>query len=108
VIRRIFSDDLPRRWHTVDGADLGKHMVAAGLGVMVLPDFTLADDPTVRAGLVTMRPIEGTTPTIRLTLLQRRGGRPPAGLAMLTEALALRARQVSGHRTAADGGVRVA
>jgi DNA-binding transcriptional LysR family regulator len=102
VIRRIFDDDLPQRWHTVDGADMGKHMVAAGLGVMVLPDFTIDDDPTVRAGLVTVRPIRGPIPTIRLTLLQRRSNRPPAELTMLIEALVIRAGQLQPQSTPPD------
>ena len=34
-------------------------MVADGLGVTILPDYSIDGDPIVRAGLMTHRPIAG-------------------------------------------------
>ena len=47
-------------------------MVADGLGVTVLPDYSVLGDPLERTGLITTRPIAGDRTVIRLSLQQRR------------------------------------
>jgi DNA-binding transcriptional LysR family regulator len=69
---RLFGADLPAEWHSTDGAEMGKVMVADGLGVTVLPDYSVVGDPLERAGLITTRPIAGDRTEIRLSLQQRR------------------------------------
>lgn len=71
VANRLFGNDLPKDAHSTDGADLGKLMVADGLGVTLLPDFSVAGDPLHTAGLVTTRPVAGDRTTVRLVLQHR-------------------------------------
>jgi DNA-binding transcriptional LysR family regulator len=71
-VHRLFGTDLPTDWHSTDGAEMGKVMVADGLGVTVLPDYSVVGDPLERAGLITTRPIAGDRTVVRLSLQQRR------------------------------------
>ena len=91
-VHRLFGPDMPPLTHTTDGAELGKVMVAEGLGVTVLPDYSVVGDPLERAGLVVQRPIAGDRTTITLVLRQRRAERVPAAVAGLRDALLARAR----------------
>ena len=54
-----------RRRYSTDGAEMGKLMVADGLGVTILPDYSIDGDPIVRAGLMTHRPLAGDRPGSR-------------------------------------------
>jgi DNA-binding transcriptional LysR family regulator len=69
---RLFGADLPASWHSTDGAEMGKVMVAEGLGVTVLPDYSVVGDPLERVGLITTRPIAGDHTVVRLSLQHRR------------------------------------
>lgn len=84
---RLFGSQMPRNTHTTDGAEMGKLMVSEGLGVTVLPDYSVHGDPLARAGLITTRPIAGDLTRVRLVLLQRRGDHVPAAVRHLHEAL---------------------
>jgi len=44
-------------------------MVAQGLGVMLLPDFSVAGDPLEQAGLIVRRPLAEPSPRVRLVLV---------------------------------------
>jgi DNA-binding transcriptional LysR family regulator len=68
---RLFGSDLPVTSHSTDGAEMGKVMVAEGLGVTVLPDYSVVGDPMERAGLITSRPIAGDHTEVRLVLRHR-------------------------------------
>jgi len=68
---RLFGADLPATCHSTDGAEMGKVMVAEGLGVTVLPDYSVVGDPMERAGLITSRPIAGDHTEVRLVLRHR-------------------------------------
>lgn len=83
VAHRVFGDDPPLKWHTADGADLCKQLVASGLGVGLMPDFALADDPLVETGRLVVRALRDEVPVIRMVLVQRRGARPSAATANL-------------------------
>jgi DNA-binding transcriptional LysR family regulator len=90
---RLFGSRPPTTSFTTDGAEMGKLMVAEGLGVTVLPDYSLVDDPLCRAGLVTHRSIAGEETPIRLLMVARTVAAPlPAVLAMQA-ALLDRARE---------------
>ncbi|MBZ5734421.1 LysR family transcriptional regulator [Nocardioides sp. TRM66260-LWL] len=81
VAEHLFEGTPPRTVHSTDGAEMGKVMVAEGLGVTLLPDYSVEGDPMHRAGLIVHRPIAGEAPGVRLVLRHRRldgGQRPPA------------------------------
>jgi DNA-binding transcriptional LysR family regulator len=63
--------------YTADGGEMGKLMVAEGLGVTVLPDFSVTDDPLVRAGVITWRPLADDTTEVQLVLQRRRSAVHP-------------------------------
>ncbi|MDV6270979.1 LysR family transcriptional regulator [Rhodococcus globerulus] len=92
---RLFGPNLPRNWYTTDGAEMGKMMVAEGLGLTVLPDYSVASDPLNKSGLITCRPISGDRTVIRLTLQQRRNGRLPESV----HALATHLREAASKHT---------
>ncbi|GAA2158816.1 MULTISPECIES: LysR family transcriptional regulator [Glycomyces] len=74
----LFEGRLPTAWHSVDGAEMGKMLVAEGLGATILPDYSVHGDPLERSGLITVRPIKDDRTRVTMWLLRRRGGRPPA------------------------------
>jgi DNA-binding transcriptional LysR family regulator len=88
---RLFGADMPATCHSTDGAEMGKVMVAEGLGVTVLPDYSVAGDPLERAGLITHRPIAGDATDVTLVLRHRRPDRLPGRVADLCRCLVARA-----------------
>ncbi len=93
---RLFGAHMPPVSYTTDGAELGKIMVAEGLGLTVLPDYSVVGDPLERAGVITHRPLAGDRTAVTLVLRQRRQRHPPAAVRDLEAALVSRAR---GYRT---------
>ncbi|SDE03151.1 LysR family transcriptional regulator [Glycomyces harbinensis] len=75
---QLFEGRPPAAWHSVDGAEMGKLLVAEGLGATILPDYSVDGDPLERGGLITMRPIKDDRTRVTMRLLRRRGGRFPA------------------------------
>lgn len=84
---RLFGADLPSEWHTTDGAEMGKMMVAEHIGVTILPDYSVAGDPLERGGLITSRAIRDDRTTVRLALVHRRQRRLPAPTREFIESL---------------------
>ena len=72
---RLFGPDLPPEWHSTDGAEMGKMMVAEGIGVAVLPDYSVYGDPLERAGLIVARPIADDDTTVTMVAVRRRKAR---------------------------------
>jgi DNA-binding transcriptional LysR family regulator len=89
---RLFAGTLPGTTYATDGAEMGKAMVAAGLGISVLPDFSIVADPLVDAGVLTTRPIQTDQTTVTLLMLRRRAERVPEPLHDLQRALLRQAR----------------
>jgi DNA-binding transcriptional LysR family regulator len=58
--------------YSTDGAEMGKLMVAEGLGVTVLPDFSVAGDRLVQSGVITWRPIADDDTEVQLAIRRRR------------------------------------
>ncbi|MGW6356814.1 LysR family transcriptional regulator [Streptomyces sp. NPDC055092] len=83
---RLFSGSAPQFAYSTDGAELGKVLVAEGLGVTLLPDFSVAGDPLERAGLITYRPLLDETTRV-LVVLQRRTGDVPRAVRALHASL---------------------
>ena len=67
-------------------------MVAEGLGISVLPDFSIVADPLVEAGVITTRPIQTDQTTVTLLMLRRRVEHVPEPLRDLQRALVRQAR----------------
>ena len=90
---RLFGTDMPASSLSTDGAEMGKLMVADGLGVTLLPDYSVAGDPMERAGLITTRPIAGDRTGVTLVVQQRAGGHVPRAVRELHEAFLSAAAQ---------------
>jgi DNA-binding transcriptional LysR family regulator len=71
-IHRLLQDRLPSFPYSTDGAEMGKLMVAEGLGVTVLPDFSVIGDPLEQRGVITWRPIENDRTEIQLVIQRAR------------------------------------
>lgn len=84
---RLFGTVLPDVWHVTDGADMGKMMVAEGLGITILPDYSVIGDPLERAGLITTRAIAGDESTVWLQLLKSPRSRTNPAVLELAAAL---------------------
>jgi DNA-binding transcriptional LysR family regulator len=76
-LHRLLRDDVPGFSYSTDGAEMGKLMVAEGLGVTVLPDFSVVGDPLETRGVITWRPIAGDATIVRLVIQRLRSGSPP-------------------------------
>jgi DNA-binding transcriptional LysR family regulator len=88
---RLFGPDMPTVSYTTDGAELGKIMVAEGLGLTVLPDYSVTGDPLERAGVITVRPLANDSTSVSLVLRQRRQQHVPRPVRDLETALVARA-----------------
>lgn len=76
-VHRLLSGRLPSVSYSTDGAEMGKLMVAEGLGVTVLPDFSVVGDPLVKHGLLTWRPLADDDTEVHLAIRRRRSGVHP-------------------------------
>ncbi|MFG2653459.1 LysR family transcriptional regulator [Streptomyces sp. NPDC048436] len=82
-VHRLLAGRTPSFSYSTDGAEMGKLMVAEGLGATVLPDFSVIDDPLERSGAIVHRPIDDATTRILLVLQRSRSGSvPPAARAL--------------------------
>ncbi|MER7006135.1 LysR family transcriptional regulator [Dactylosporangium sp. NPDC000555] len=97
---RLFGSDLPAEWHSTDGAEMGKMMVAEGIGLTVLPDYSVLGDPLERAGLIVTRPLAGDTTLVTMAALHRRQTRVPPAVREVLALLRERASRPLRDRTA--------
>ncbi|WP_248958941.1 LysR family transcriptional regulator [Sphaerisporangium perillae] len=75
---RLFGSNLPAEWYSTDGAEMGKLMVAQGIGIALLPDYSVRGDPLEWAGLIVGRPIAGDRTAVTMSAVRRRQTRTPA------------------------------
>ncbi len=104
---RWFGASMPSVSYTADGAELGKALVAQGIGFTLLPDFTVMGHPLEQSGVITYRPLEGTAPTVTLVACLRNGVHQPEALRALHTALLRRARDYTRYTASSarpDGG----
>ncbi|MFI9828947.1 LysR family transcriptional regulator [Streptomyces sp. NPDC051913] len=99
-VHRLLDGRSPSFSYSTDGAEMGKLMVAEGLGVTVLPDFSVIDDPLVRGGVLTHRPIAGDATRVLLMLQRRRADPVPRAVLDLHEVFVARARALGGTLSA--------
>lgn len=97
---RLFGADLPPDWHSTDGAEMGKLMVAEGIGLTVLPDYSVLGDPLERAGLIVARPLAGDPVGVTMVALYRRQTTVPASVRDLLTLLQERAARRRSPATA--------
>ncbi len=71
-LHRILDGRTPSVSYSTDGGEMGKLMVAEGLGASVLPDFSVLGDPLQRSGVITSRPLTGDTTEVQLAIRRRR------------------------------------
>jgi DNA-binding transcriptional LysR family regulator len=76
-VHRLLQDRVPAFSYSTDGAEMGKLMVAEGLGLTVLPDFSVIGDPLEQCGVITWRPLAGDTTEVHLMIQRLRSGSPP-------------------------------
>ncbi|MEV5979565.1 LysR family transcriptional regulator [Streptomyces sp. NPDC052114] len=70
-IQRLLGGRTPSMSYSTDGPEMCKLMVAQGLGVSVLPDYSLLDDPLERSGTIVHRPLADDTTELRVVIHRR-------------------------------------
>lgn len=75
-LNNLLGSAKPTFSYSADGAEMGKLMVAAGLGVTVLPNYSVIGDPLEERGAITCRKIEDDNTSVRLVVQRRRAGSP--------------------------------
>lgn len=94
-VHRLLDGHGPSFAYSTDGAEMGKLMVAEGLGATVLPDFSVIGDPLERRGALTYRPISGDTTQVLLMLQRRRAESVPQAARDLHEVFVRTARTLN-------------
>ncbi|WP_030800683.1 LysR family transcriptional regulator [Streptomyces sp. NRRL S-337] len=95
-VHRLLNGRTPSLAYSTDGAEMGKLMVAEGLGATVLPDFSIIGDPLERLGAITYRPLAGAPPRVLLMLQGRRAQSVPQAARDLRETFVRRAGELDG------------
>lgn len=95
-VHRLFGGRFPAVAYTMDGAEMGKIMVAEGLGVTLLPDYSIRGDPLDRHGIITTRPIAASQTDVHLYLQRRPSSNMPLSVRALHDALVARATELAG------------
>ena len=75
-VSRLFGEEKPSFSYSADGAEMGKLMVAGGLGVTGLPSYSVFGDPLEQRGAITARTIADDDTGVRLVVQRRRSGSP--------------------------------
>lgn len=76
-VHRLLAGRTPSFSYSTDGAEMGKLMVAEGLGATVLPDFSVIGDPLERSGALTYRPLADTATEVLMVVQRRLSGSVP-------------------------------
>lgn len=106
-LHRLLGGDVPVFCYSADGAEMGKLLVAEGLGVTILPEFSVVGDPLETHGVITWRPLADDATTVRLVVQRLRSGSPPRAVRDLHRIFVQRARGAAAGRrepTPAAGG----
>jgi DNA-binding transcriptional LysR family regulator len=94
-LHRLLGGDIPSPVCSAEGAEMGKILVAQGLGVTVLPDYSVSGDPLESGGALTWRPIADDDTEVRLVIHRLASGSPPRAVQDLHRILVTRARAVA-------------
>ena len=71
-LHRLLGGRSPQMAYSTDGGEMGKLMVAEGLGVTLLPEFSIVGDPLQRGGFITCRPLADDPDAVIELVVQRR------------------------------------
>jgi DNA-binding transcriptional LysR family regulator len=74
LLYRVLEGRAPNLAYSTEGAEMGKLLVAEGLGSTLLPNYSVANDPLERAGVITWRPVAGPRAEVSFGLIRRRNG----------------------------------
>ncbi|MGO9083398.1 MAG: LysR family transcriptional regulator [Streptosporangiaceae bacterium] len=99
-IHRLMQGQLPGFSCSAEGAEMGKLMVAEGLGITVLPDFSVIGDPLEQRGIITWRPIAGDDTRVDLVMQRARSLRTTRAVRDLHQIFVARARDYVSRRKA--------
>ncbi len=91
-VHRLLQGERPAFSYSADGAEMGKLMVAEGLGLTVLPDYSVLGDPLDQHGVITWRPLAGEHTGVELVVQRARSGSPPLAARDLHRIFVERAR----------------
>lgn len=91
-LERLFGGQVPSFSFSADGSEMGKMMVAEGLGAALLPDYSVVGDPLELSGAITFREIEGDDTSVILVVQTRRSASRRRDVEDLHELLLERAR----------------
>ncbi|RFS87413.1 LysR family transcriptional regulator [Actinomadura spongiicola] len=97
-VHRLLNGREPSIAYSVDGAEMGKVMVAEGLGVTLLPDYSISGDPLEQRGIITHRPLATKGPDVLLVAQHSRTHNPPAQVTHLLHLLKTQATHLP-HNT---------
>jgi DNA-binding transcriptional LysR family regulator len=76
-LHRLLQGRPPAISFSTDGAEMGKLMVAEGLGITVLPDYSVVGDPLEQHGVITWRPLADDDTGVQLVIQRTRAGSHP-------------------------------
>ncbi|ATL31166.1 LysR family transcriptional regulator [Streptomyces formicae] len=102
-VHRLLNGPTPSFAYAADGAEMGKLMVAEGLGVTVLPDYSVLGDPLERSGTITCRPLANDTTELRVMIQRRHTHSVPTAARDLHAILVRRAAERRNHRASGKG-----
>ncbi|MFH9226868.1 LysR family transcriptional regulator [Streptomyces lydicus] len=100
-VHRLIEGRAPSFSYSTDGAEMGKLMVAEGLGATVLPDFSIIGDPLERSGTITHRPLAGDSTDVLMVIQRRRSGSVPKAARDLHEIFV---RRAAAHAAGGESG----
>jgi DNA-binding transcriptional LysR family regulator len=98
-LHRLLGGEMPVLSYSADGAEMGKLLVAEGLGVTVLPDFSVIGDPLEVRGVITWRPLADDRTSVQLVIQRPRSGSPPRAVRDLHHIFTQRARALGATLT---------
>jgi DNA-binding transcriptional LysR family regulator len=96
LAQRLFGDSPPPETFSTDGAEMGKSLVASGVGPTILPDYSIVGDPLHTAGVITARPLAAEVPPVMMLMLRRRYERVPAAILDFEQTITKLARKERG------------
>ncbi|HEX4732553.1 MAG TPA: LysR family transcriptional regulator [Solirubrobacterales bacterium] len=102
-VMRLLDGREPRFSYSADGAEMGKLMVAAGLGIAVLPDYSVIGDPLERSGEITHRPLADDGTEVLLVLQRRRSTPANNAISDLHDLFVAEARRTRDGDAVTDG-----
>jgi DNA-binding transcriptional LysR family regulator len=99
-LHRLLQGTPPAFSYSTDGAEMGKLMVAEGLGLTVLPDFSVIGDPLEQHGVITWRPLADDETGVELVIQRARSGSVPLAARDLHAMFVARARAYTAEHPA--------